>query len=123
MWRLSRALYKMSKAASEVEGKKMIYEAYDLIQNALKIKENHWAVHKWISIILDSKCSYEGMKVRIKELLNIKKHMMVHCVLSNVFIRKVSPNFPAKFWECNLQVKIKKELINIQHFFLFLVID
>ncbi|XP_076234260.1 regulator of microtubule dynamics protein 1 [Calliopsis andreniformis] len=76
IWRLSRALYKMSKIASEVEGKKMIYEAYDLIQNALKIKEDHWAVHKWIPIILDSKCNYEGMKVRIKELNNMKMHML-----------------------------------------------
>ncbi|XP_076165250.1 regulator of microtubule dynamics protein 1 isoform X2 [Ptiloglossa arizonensis] len=76
MWRLGRALYKMAKTATEVEGKKMIYEAYDLILNALKIKEDHWAVHKWMSIILDSKCNYEGMKVRIKELYNVKKHML-----------------------------------------------
>ncbi|XP_053985641.1 regulator of microtubule dynamics protein 1-like [Hylaeus volcanicus] len=76
IWRLCRALYKMAKSATEVEGKKMIYEAYDLIANALKIKEDHWAVHKWMAIILDSKSNYEGMKIRIKELYNIKKHMM-----------------------------------------------
>ena len=76
VWRLSRALYKMAKTASEVEGKKMIYEAYDLMENALKLKEDHWAVHKWMSIILDSKCSYEGMKVQIRELYNVKNHML-----------------------------------------------
>ncbi|XP_076226055.1 regulator of microtubule dynamics protein 1 isoform X2 [Nomia melanderi] len=76
LWRLSRALYKMAKTATDIEGKKMVYEAYDLINNALKIKEDHWAVHKWMSIILDNKCSYEGMKVRIRELYNIKKHML-----------------------------------------------
>ena len=80
----------MAKTASEVEGKKMIYEAYDLMENALKLKEDHWAVHKWMSIILDSKCSYEGMKVRIRELYNVKNHMLVdftlHMLLNNVFI-------------------------------------
>ncbi|KZC11200.1 PREDICTED: regulator of microtubule dynamics protein 1-like [Dufourea novaeangliae] len=76
LWRLSRALYKMAKIATDVEGKKMIYEAYDLLNIALKIKEDHWAVHKWMSIILDSRCSYEGMKVRLRELYNIKNHML-----------------------------------------------
>lgn len=66
----------MAQTATEVEGKKMIYEAYDLIVNALKIKEDHWAVHKWMSLILDSKSNYEGMKIRIKELYNVKKHML-----------------------------------------------
>ncbi|XP_078052680.1 regulator of microtubule dynamics protein 1 [Augochlora pura] len=76
LWRLSRALYQMSKTATDVEGKKMIYEAYDLISNALTINEDHWAVHKWMSVILNSKSSYEGMKVQIRELYNIKKHML-----------------------------------------------
>ncbi|XP_076378697.1 regulator of microtubule dynamics protein 1-like [Megalopta genalis] len=76
LWRLSRALYKMSKTATDVQGKKMIYEAYDLINNALSIKEDHWAIHKWMSVILNSKCSYEGMKVQIRELYNIKTHML-----------------------------------------------
>ncbi|XP_076645395.1 regulator of microtubule dynamics protein 1 isoform X1 [Halictus rubicundus] len=76
LWRLSRALYKMSETATEVEGKKMVYEAYDLITTALKIKEDHWAIHKWMSVILNSKSSFEGMKVQIRELYNVKNHML-----------------------------------------------
>ncbi|XP_043255474.1 regulator of microtubule dynamics protein 1-like [Colletes gigas] len=76
MWRLSRALYKMSQDASDIEEKKMIFEAYDILSNALKIKEDHWAVHKWMSVILDSKCNYEGTRVRITQLYNVKKHML-----------------------------------------------
>lgn len=76
LWRISRALYNMSKSASDIEGAKMVYEAYDLITSALNIKEDHWAVHKWLAILLDAKSNYEGMKSRIKELYNIKKHML-----------------------------------------------
>ncbi|XP_076637766.1 regulator of microtubule dynamics protein 1 [Colletes latitarsis] len=76
MWRISRALYKMSKDASDIEEKKMIYEAYDILSNALKIKEDHWAVHKWMSVILDIKCNYEGTRIRITQLHNVKKHML-----------------------------------------------
>ncbi|XP_015589293.1 regulator of microtubule dynamics protein 1 [Cephus cinctus] len=76
LWRLSRALYKMSKTASEVEAKKMIYESYDLISTALSIQEDHYAVHKWMSVLLDSKSNYEGMKARIGQLYNVKSHML-----------------------------------------------
>lgn len=77
MWRLARALYNMSKTASEVESKKMIYEGYDLITTALNIDENHWAVHKWMAIFLDAKSSQDGMKARITELVTVKNHMLV----------------------------------------------
>ncbi|XP_058802209.1 regulator of microtubule dynamics protein 1-like [Phymastichus coffea] len=77
LWRLSRALYKMSKLESkDAEAKKMIYEAYDLIIHALSLKDDHWAVHKWVAILLNTKTSYEGTKVKIRELHNIKNHML-----------------------------------------------
>ncbi|XP_014218489.1 regulator of microtubule dynamics protein 1 [Copidosoma floridanum] len=77
LWRLSRALYKMSKLESkEVEAKQLVYEAYDVICEALSLQEDHWAVHKWIAILLNSKTSFEGTKIKIKELYNIKKHML-----------------------------------------------
>ncbi|KAK1132705.1 hypothetical protein K0M31_014085 [Melipona bicolor] len=76
IWRLCRAMYKMSKTSNEVDGKKLIFEACDLIFEALKIKENHWSVHKWASILLNSKTLYEGIKAQIKESYNIKKHML-----------------------------------------------
>lgn len=76
LWRLCRAMYKVSKISNEVDGKKLIFEAHNLILNALKIKEDHWAVHKWASIILNTKTLYEGIKAQIQESYNIKKHML-----------------------------------------------
>ncbi|XP_001606351.1 regulator of microtubule dynamics protein 1 [Nasonia vitripennis] len=77
LWRLSRALYKMSKLESkDSEAQKLIYEAYDLISEALKLQDDHWAVHKWVAILLNSKTAYEGTKIKIKELYNIKRHML-----------------------------------------------
>lgn len=67
----------MSKTASDVEGKKMICEAYNLIMETHSIHDNHWAVHKWIAILLDSKSNYEGMKERLKHLYTVKQHMLV----------------------------------------------
>lgn len=78
LWRLSRSLYKMSETASEVEAKKLIYESYDLISKALTINENHFAVHKWMAVLLNKKSEYEGMKERIKQLVNVKNHMLVN---------------------------------------------
>ncbi|XP_011155645.1 regulator of microtubule dynamics protein 1 isoform X2 [Solenopsis invicta] len=76
LWRLSRAIYKMSEMASDVEGQKLIYEGYDLLCMALEIQEDHYAVHKWMSIFLNSKSILEGTKTLIKESYNIKKHML-----------------------------------------------
>ncbi|OAD53944.1 Regulator of microtubule dynamics protein 1 [Eufriesea mexicana] len=76
IWRLCRAMYKMSKITNEVDGRKLIFEAYDLILDALKIKEDHWAAHKWASILLNSKTLYEGVKSQIRESYNIKMHML-----------------------------------------------
>ncbi|PBC34449.1 regulator of microtubule dynamics protein 1 isoform X1 [Apis cerana] len=76
IWRLCRAMYKMSKNANEIDGKKLIFEACHLILDAIKIKEDHWVAHKWASILLNSKTLYEGMKAQIKESYNIKKHML-----------------------------------------------
>lgn len=55
----------------------MILEAYNFIQTAMSIKEDHYAVQKWMSILLDSKSAMEGMKSRIQQLYSIKKHMLV----------------------------------------------
>ena len=44
---------------SEVDGKKLIFEAYDLILKALEIKEDNWAAHKWASILLNK--TYAGI--------------------------------------------------------------
>ncbi|XP_011314501.1 regulator of microtubule dynamics protein 1-like [Fopius arisanus] len=76
LWRLSRALFNHSKSASDVEAKRMVYEGYDIMEDALKIDNNHWAVHKWMAVLSDTKNEYEGIKARIKNLLTCKEHMM-----------------------------------------------
>ncbi|XP_014469409.1 PREDICTED: regulator of microtubule dynamics protein 1-like isoform X2 [Dinoponera quadriceps] len=76
LWRLSRAIYKISKTASDVEARKLIYEGYDLIHTALGLEKDHFAVHKWMAIFLDSKGTLEGTKAHIKELQNIKRHLL-----------------------------------------------
>lgn len=76
LWRLARVLYNMSKTHPEEEAEKMILEGYELVENALKLKEDHYAVHKWMSILLDSKSALEGTRARIQQLYNVKQHML-----------------------------------------------
>lgn len=83
LWRLGKAIYKMSEMASDVEARKLIYEGYDLLCTALDIQEDHYDVHKWMCIILNSKTVLEGTKAQIKESYNIKKHMQVRYLTSN----------------------------------------
>ncbi|XP_074099852.1 regulator of microtubule dynamics protein 1 isoform X2 [Cotesia typhae] len=76
LWRLARALYNISKTASDVEAKKLIYDAFNLITEAAAVDDKHWAVHKWTAILIDSKTNYEGMKEKIKTLNVVKEHML-----------------------------------------------
>ncbi|XP_063991056.1 regulator of microtubule dynamics protein 1-like [Diachasmimorpha longicaudata] len=76
LWRLSRALFNHSKSASDVEAKRMVLEGYEIIAEALQIDDNHWAVHKWIAVLSDSKSEYEGIKARITNLVPCKEHML-----------------------------------------------
>lgn len=54
-----------------------ILEAYNIIASLLQNNWDHFAVQKWYALLLDSKSSMEGMKERIKQLENVKKHMDV----------------------------------------------
>lgn len=74
----------MSKTASDVEAQKLILEGYDLICIALDIQEDHYAVHKWMAIFLESKSTLEGTKAHINELYNIKKHMLVSYLVKHI---------------------------------------
>lgn len=77
LWRLSRALYHMAKSAKADEAKAMIYEAYDLVCKALALRDDVSQVHKWYTVLLDSKSEYEGTKARIQQLQKVKDHMLV----------------------------------------------
>lgn len=83
LWRLSKAIYRMSETASDVEARKLIYEGYDLLCTALDIQEDHYDVHKWLCTFLHDKTVLEGTKAQIKESYNIKKHMQVRYLTSD----------------------------------------
>lgn len=57
--------------------KQLANEAFDTITLAMKVNENHFAVHKWMSAILDLKSGCDSTKERVKNLETVKKHMMV----------------------------------------------
>lgn len=67
----------MSETASEVEAKKLITEGFEIINKALEKGGNNFAVHKWAALLLDKRSEHVGMKERIKQLENVKKHMLV----------------------------------------------
>lgn len=54
-----------------------ILEAYSIIASVLQNNWDNYAVQKWYALLLDSKSSKEGMKERIRQLENVKKHMDV----------------------------------------------
>lgn len=78
LWRLSRALHHLSKhECSNEEKKQYVFEGYALVEKALQLNDSHYAVHKWYSIFLDMRAAYDGIKARITQLPNVKKHLLV----------------------------------------------
>lgn len=57
--------------------KNFILEAYSIIASILQKNWDHYAVQKWYALLLDTKSSNEGLKERVKQLENVKKHMDV----------------------------------------------
>lgn len=79
LWRLSRVLYNMSQeiATTPEEKKHLIFEAFDVISRSLALDETNYANHKWMSILLDARTAYDGIKARISHLDSVKNHMLV----------------------------------------------
>ncbi|CAL4217092.1 unnamed protein product [Meganyctiphanes norvegica] len=83
LWRLGRATYERAKAAKTDAEKKVLYkEALGYVEEALDINPNNFAVHKWMSILIDYVYTYEGTKARIAQSFNIKNHMVKACELN-----------------------------------------
>lgn len=84
LWRISRALYNMSKqkGLKSSESSDMVHEAYDVICKAMEIDDKHYAVHKWMAILVDSTSALKGLKARIASLPNFKKHLEVSLICS-----------------------------------------
>ncbi|KAG8226297.1 hypothetical protein J437_LFUL002736 [Ladona fulva] len=77
LWRLSKALYTLSKdVADDKKKKEMIFQAYDYINQALSLNEKNYAVHKWMSILIDATSAYNGIKAKITQAHVMKQHMM-----------------------------------------------
>lgn len=76
-WRICRALYNMAKESkyNNAQKKDFIFQAYEIISKHLNNNENNFAVHKWYALILDAKSHHNGIKERIQQLENVKKHM------------------------------------------------
>lgn len=82
-WRLVRALYNMSKEPKydSIHRKKFVNQAYEIVTKLLTCHSDYNVVHKWYALVLDAKSSQEGMKERIQQLENVKKHMDVSGIL------------------------------------------
>lgn len=55
----------------------MFREALDYVEEALALNQENFAVHKWMSILIDTVSGYEGTKARISESFNVRHHMLV----------------------------------------------
>lgn len=78
VWRIDRVQYNLathSSSLSDKEKKDLILSAYFLVYNALPKFENHYAIHKWLAVVLNEKATFEGTKARIQQLETIKHHM------------------------------------------------
>lgn len=74
-WRQARALYSLSKTVTGSAKEEHIREAFNLVTEALALNDNDFAGHKWMAVLLDAKSGLDGMKERITQLENVKKHM------------------------------------------------
>ncbi|RHZ40109.1 hypothetical protein DYB26_015264, partial [Aphanomyces astaci] len=77
-WRLARAAYDVASlpSTSLVEKKTLIYLALDVIQAALALDADNFAVHKWYGIILSSIGEFEGSKVTIANSFTVRDHWL-----------------------------------------------
>ena len=76
LWRYGRALFKVAGSESNNSKKsELIREAYKFIADSLEKDDQNFASHKWYAILLDAKSNLDGIKERVTQLENVKKHM------------------------------------------------
>jgi len=76
LWRQGRALFKLaSEESNSTKKAELIREAYKFAADSLAKDEQNYAVHKWYAILLDAKSNLDGIKERVTQLENVKKHM------------------------------------------------
>ncbi|XP_022117500.2 regulator of microtubule dynamics protein 1 [Pieris rapae] len=76
-WRVCRVLYNIAKQPKHDQAHRdeLISKAYSIIAEELENHWDHFAVQKWYALILDLKSTNDGVKRKIQELVNVKKHM------------------------------------------------
>ncbi|XP_037032033.1 regulator of microtubule dynamics protein 1-like [Bradysia coprophila] len=74
-WRLGRAMYKLSKVETKRKDE-LIRKGFALVDEALKINDQDFAIHKWFAILLDANSELDGIKARVSQLETVKKHMI-----------------------------------------------
>lgn len=74
-WRQARAMYKLSKVDSKRKDE-LIRRGFVLVEEALKINDQDFAVHKWYAILLDANAELDGIKARVSQLETVKHHMI-----------------------------------------------
>lgn len=67
-------MFKLS-GTSKDKKEKCIREGFAIIEKALEIDDKNYACHKWMAVLLDAKSELEGIKERVSQLENVKKHM------------------------------------------------
>lgn len=70
----------MSKQREIDKNKSILFinEGFKYIDKALGLNDEHYAVHKWMAILVDAKSALDGIKSRINTLPIFKKHLMVN---------------------------------------------
>lgn len=76
LWREARAAYKLSTVTTNKARKEeLIRDGFALAQKSLEVDDKNYACHKWMSVLLDAKSELDGIKERVSQLENVKKHM------------------------------------------------
>lgn len=76
MWREARALFKLAGTNKDKKDDS-IRDGYELIQKALELDDKNYACHKWMAVLLDAKSEMGGIKERVSQLENVKRHMQI----------------------------------------------
>jgi hypothetical protein len=70
-------MYEVSKGQKDPEKEKTIAAALQFAEAAYAIDAENFAVHKWLSILVDALSNYGGLKQRITESKRVQFHMKV----------------------------------------------
>merc|ERR1711962_1198978 len=64
-----------AKLGNSKEQKKMVFEAFEYIEQALALDENSADIHKWYAILSGARGEYLGVKERVKSGTVFKHHI------------------------------------------------